>query len=141
MMMLDVNSAIRIPLSELQWNFVRAGGPGGQNVNKVASKAVLRWDVDASPSLPQEVKSRFRELQRRRITADGEFIISSQRHRAQDLNRQDCLEKLRTLLFQAAVAPKLRKQTKPTRAARHRRLAEKRHRARTKQTRRPPADE
>src|ERR1700680_1144228 len=91
--MLEVNPHIRIPDGEFQWTFVRSGGPGGQNVNKVASRAVLRWNVAASLSLPDEVKARLRAQQRRRMTAGGELILSSQRFRDQGRNIQDCLEK------------------------------------------------
>src|ERR1700726_2083264 len=100
--MLEINSQIGIPESEFEWTFVRSGGPGGQNVNKVASRAVLRWNVGASPSLPEEVKARFRGQQRRRVTAGGELVLSSQRFRDQGRNVQDCLEKLRAMLLQAA---------------------------------------
>ena len=100
--MLDVTEQIRIPDDEFEWSFVRAGGPGGQNVNKVASKAVLRWQVVESPSLPEEVKRRFCTQQRRRITGEGEFLLNSQRYRDQERNRQDCLDKLRELLLLAA---------------------------------------
>src|SRR5881296_3941110 len=104
-----------IPQWELQWTFVRSGGPGGQNVNKVASKAVLRWNVANSPSLPEEVKARLRAQQNRRITNEGELILTSQRFRDQERNRQDCLEKLRELVLRAAKPTKRRKPTKPTR--------------------------
>src|SRR6266498_1823876 len=120
--MLDVNAQIRIPEEEFAWSFVRSGGPGGQNVNKVASKAVLRWDLAASPSLPEEVKMRFRTLQRRRITTEGELVLSSQRFRDQDRNRTDCLEKLREMLLAATMVPKARKPSKPRRGAREARL-------------------
>src|SRR5438445_12419898 len=104
--MVEVNEQIRIPESELEWSFVRSGGPGGQNVNKVASKAVLRWDLAGSPSVPEEVKARLRTLQRRRVTTEGVLVLNSQRFRDQDKNRQDCLDKLREMLLQAAVAPR-----------------------------------
>jgi ribosome-associated protein len=139
--MLHIDQVIRIPLSEFHWSFVRAGGPGGQNVNKVATKAVLRWNVESSPSLPAEVKSRFRVQQHRKMTTGGEFIITSQRYREQERNRQDCLEKLVMLLREAAATPKPRKRTKLPRAAHHRRLEDKRRRARTKLTRRSPSEE
>src|SRR3989440_4040336 len=100
--MLEINNWLRIPATEFQWTFVRAGGPGGQNVNKVASKAVLRWDLAGSPSVPDDVKARLRTQQRRRINAAGEFLLSSQRYRDQGRNVEDCREKLRELLLQAA---------------------------------------
>ena len=139
--MLIVNEHIRIAEEELHWSFVRSGGPGGQNVNKVASKAVLRWDLAGSPGVPEAVKSRLRTLQRRRITQDGELLITSQRWRDQDRNRQDCLEKLRDMLLEAATVPRPRKVTKATRGSRERRLANKRHRSSAKQLRRQPVDD
>src|SRR5438552_1198077 len=119
--MLTVNAEIQIPDDELHWSFVRSGGPGGQNVNKVASKAVLRWDLAASPGVPEAVKARLRTLQRRRITNDGELIVTSQRWRDQDRNRQDCLDKLREMLLEASAVPQPRRATKATRGSRERR--------------------
>jgi ribosome-associated protein len=139
--MLVVNERIQVPESEFQWTFVRSGGPGGQNVNKVASKAVLRWSVADSSSLPEPVKARFRAQQRRRITGAGDLVLSSQRYRDQDRNREDCLEKLRGWLLQAVTPPKPRRPTRPTRGSREQRLQEKRHRASTKTRRRRPAEE
>ncbi len=139
--MLEVNERIRIPDSELHWSYVRAGGPGGQNVNKVASKAVLRWDVASSPSLPLDVKARFQSQLRARLTTEGELLITSQRYRDQERNRQDCLDKLRELIVRATVVPKRRKATRPTRGSQARRLEGKRHRASVKGSRRSPGAE
>src|SRR5439155_16911379 len=139
--MLEINNQIRFPEGEFRWALVRAGGPGGQNVNKVASKAVLRWDLIGSPSLPAEVKARLRAQQRRRITNEGELVLNSQRFRDQEKNRQDCLDKLRELVRRAATPPKLRKPTRPTRGSRKARLREKRHRSTVKLSRRRPAEE
>jgi ribosome-associated protein len=139
--MLEINDAIRIPDSEFRWSFVRAGGPGGQNVNKVASKAVLRWDLVASPSVPADIKSRLLTQQRRRITSEGELLLNSQRFRDQEKNRQDCLDKLREMLRLAAKRPRPRRPTKPTRGSRAARRREKRHRATIKAARRRPAEE
>jgi ribosome-associated protein len=139
--MLEVNDAIRIPETEFSWSYVRSGGPGGQNVNKVASKAVLRWDLAASPSLSERVKQRFRTLQRRRVTTEGEFVLSSQRYRDQERNREDCLEKLREYLLEAAFEPKERRPSKPTRGSKERRLAEKKHRSGARAARRVSADD
>src|SRR5437667_1855775 len=100
--MFFITPLLQIPDDEFTWSFVRSGGPGGQNVNKVASKAVLRWDLAASPSLPDDVKSRLRSQQRRRITSEGELVLSSQRFRDQERNRQDCLDKLREMVLAAA---------------------------------------
>jgi ribosome-associated protein len=140
--MFEINQQIGIPEEEFAWSFVRSGGPGGQNVNKVASKAVLRWDVAATPSLPADVKERFLAQQRQRLTTEGELVLTSQRYRDQDRNRQDCLEKLRALVLQAVAVPKVRKKRKrPSRAAKEARLREKKHRATTKSGRRRPAEE
>jgi ribosome-associated protein len=136
--MIEVSTTIRIPEEEFTWTFVRSGGPGGQNVNKVASKAVLRWDLAASPSLPEELKARLRTLQRRRVTREGVLVLSSQRYRDQDRNRQDCVEKLAEMLRAASVVPRKRRPSKPTRAARERRLQDKRKRADVKRGRRTP---
>jgi ribosome-associated protein len=134
--MLSINATIQVPDSEFDWSFVRSGGPGGQNVNKVASKAVLRWDVRASPSLPDDVKARFLAQQKQRITTEGEIVVTSQRYRDQERNRQDCLDKLQAWLVQATVLPKKRRPTKPSRSSKARRLADKRHRSATKSSRR-----
>ena len=139
--MFEINTQLRIPDGELRWTFVRSGGPGGQNVNKVASKAVLRWNLTASPSLPEDVKARFRAQQRNRITADGDLIVTSQRFRDQERNKEDCLEKLRHMILQAIMIPKPRKPSKPGRAARERRLHLKRHRSEVKKTRRGVVEE
>jgi ribosome-associated protein len=139
--MLVINDEICIPESELRWSFVRAGGPGGQNVNKVASKAVLRWDLAGSPSMPADIKGRLFAQQRGRITSEGEVILASQRFRDQAKNRQDCLDKLRELVRRAATPLKPRKSTRPTRGSRAARLREKRHRSTIKLGRRRPAEE
>jgi len=135
--MLLVNETIRIRLKELRFSFSRSSGAGGQNVNKVNSKATLRWDVLGSPSLPDDVRDRFLRSYSRRITADGEFVLSSQRFRDQGRNVADCLEKLRAMLAEVAVARRPRKRTRPTRAAVERRLTGKqRSSAKKKQRRR-----
>jgi ribosome-associated protein len=138
--MLEINDRLSIPEDEFAFTYVRSGGPGGQNVNKVASKAVLRWNVVASPSLPVDVKSRLQQQQRRRITGDGDLLISSQRYRDQERNRLDCLEKLAAMLRAAAVAPKTRRKTKPSRGSHERRLAAKKRRSALKATRRIQED-
>jgi ribosome-associated protein len=139
--MLAIDDRVLIPEDEFEWSYVRSGGPGGQNVNKVASKAVLRWDLAGSPSLPEEVKVRLRAQQPGRITGAGELILSSQRFRDQERNRQDCLEKLGAMIRQALVVPRPRKKTKPSRGARQARLRDKRHRATAKAARRKPGAE
>jgi ribosome-associated protein len=139
--MLEINAHLRIPEDELEWTYVRSGGPGGQNVNKVASKAVLRWNVAASPSLPADVKARLRTAQANRITAGGDLVLTSQRYRDQERNRQDCLDKLREIIARAAARPKARRKTKPTRGSQEARLRAKKRRAATKAGRRRGAEE
>jgi ribosome-associated protein len=139
--MLEINAAIRIPDSELEWTFVRSSGPGGQNVNKVASKAVLRWHLAASASLPDEVKTRLCRLQQKRITNEGDLVLTSQRYRDQGSNVADCLEKLRGYVLQATLVPKVRRPSRPTRGSREARLKEKRHRSTAKGRRRPSLDD
>jgi ribosome-associated protein len=139
--MFEINPHLCIADSEFQWAFVRSGGPGGQNVNKVASKAVLRWNVGASPSLPEEIKARLRTQQKNRITGQGELIISSQRFRDQERNKEDCLQKLRAMILQATTPPRPRKQSRPTRASKEARLETKRRRSQVKTRRRRPVEE
>jgi len=139
--MLEVTSHIRVPLDEFEWSFARSGGPGGQNVNKVASKAILRWKLDASPSVSDDVKERFRVRFPSRITTDGEVVISSELTRDQGRNREDCLEKLAAMLRSAAFAPKVRRPTKPSRAAKRRRVEAKRRQSLRKAGRRSPGGE
>ena len=135
---LIVNSRIRIPMSEFSFSYMRSAGPGGQNVNKVSTKVRLRWGVLESPNLPGTVKERFRTKYARRMTAQGEILITSQRTRDRSRNVDDCLEKLREMLAEAAVVPKPRKKTKPSKASREKRLQRKREQAAKKQRRRRP---
>jgi len=128
--------AIVIADAELEWSFVASGGPGGQNVNKVASKAVLRWRLAESVALPPEVKARFVVRQRNRITVEGDLVLSSQKTRDQAVNREDCLEKLRAMIREALIVPTVRKVTKPSKGAKRRRLADKKHRSDVKSSRR-----
>jgi ribosome-associated protein len=137
----QVTETIEIPETEFEWSFARSGGPGGQNVNKVASKAVLRWPVAASPSLPDHVKTRLIALNRRRVTIEGDLVLTSQRFRDQERNRQDCLDKLAELVREAAALPKPRRATRPSRGSKLRRLAAKRHRSARKADRRIPGEE
>jgi len=130
--MLIVNSRLRIPLSEFEFSFARSSGPGGQNVNKVNSKAWLRWPVVASPSLPEAVRTRFMAKHRNRVTAEGHLLLNSQRYRDQGRNISDCLDKLRAMLAEAATPPVRRKKTKPSRGSIERRLEGKRETSRKK---------
>jgi ribosome-associated protein len=136
-----INAQIAIPRSELRFSFVRSSGPGGQNVNKVASKAVLRWAVARSGSIPDHVRARFVGKFRRRINDRGELVIASQRYRDQARNVEDCLNKLRELVLTAATLPKPRKKSKVPKAAREARLQQKRIAAAKKQQRKPPRPE
>ncbi len=125
-----------IPIDEFHFAFSRSSGPGGQNVNKVNSKATLRWQARGSPSLPSDAWDRLQQRYRRRLTERGELVVSSQRFRDAGRNASDCLEKLRALLLEIAVPPKVRRPTKPSRASRVRRLEEKRLQKRRKESRR-----
>jgi ribosome-associated protein len=141
-MAMFVTETIQIPESEFHFTFARSGGPGGQNVNKVASKAVLHWDFAANTTLPVDVKTRFAEQNRWRITTDGVLVLDSQRYRDQGKNVADCLEKLRDMVLRALHVPKKRRPTKPSRSSRERRLQAKKHTAQRKTSRRRPgADE
>jgi len=135
---LFVSRSIQIPRSEFQFTFVRSSGPGGQNVNKVNTKACLRWDIVGTTNLPDGVRNRFLTKYRRRVTQDGELLLTSQRYRDQSRNVADCLEKLTELIQSVAVAPKIRKKSKPSRASRERRLKAKREQSGKKQARRKP---
>ncbi|MEO7251819.1 MAG: alternative ribosome rescue aminoacyl-tRNA hydrolase ArfB [Arenimonas sp.] len=135
MHMLEITAAIAIAEDELIERFVRASGPGGQNVNKVSSAVELRFDAAQSPSLPEPVRVRLLARRDRRITGDGVIVISAQRFRTQERNRQDARERLAALLLAATVAPKKRIATKPTKGSKERRLSGKRERAEVKNTR------
>ena len=136
--MLEVNHRIRIPDSEFTFAFSRSGGPGGQNVNKVSSKAQMTWDVTQSPSVPEDIRERFLLRYKRRITKEGTLLITSQRYRDQGRNTQDCLNKLVELLLSIAVLPTKRKATAPSRGAKQRRLKDKQVRSDKKQARQRP---
>jgi ribosome-associated protein len=131
-----VTDHISIDEREIEESFVRSSGPGGQNVNKLATAVQLRFDVRGSPSLPAEVRARLERLAGTRMTRDGVLIIIAQRHRTQARNREDALERLVELVSRAAVAPRLRRPTRPTAAARKRRVQAKKHRAGVKRLRR-----
>jgi ribosome-associated protein len=134
--LLVVNSRIQIPREEFHFTFARSSGPGGQNVNKLNTKAILRWAITTSQSLPEDVRQRFLSQFRSRVTGDGELVIASQQFRDQSRNVADCLERLRAMLFSVAVAPRPRKRTKPSRGSIERRLKTKRARSQKKSVRR-----
>jgi len=133
--MLQVSPTIRIPDSELSETFVRASGPGGQNVNKVASAVELRFDVAHSPSLPEPLRARLLARRDRRLTADGVLVIQANRFRDQARNRDDARTRLAEIVRAALHVPKKRVATKPTRASQERRIAQKKRRAQHKQGR------
>lgn len=133
--MIRVNAEISIEERELEERFVRASGPGGQNVNKLASAVQLRFDVRGSPNLPDDVRARLERLAGRRLTRTGVIVIIAQRHRTQERNRQDALDRLIELIQRAAVAPIPRRATRPTRGSRERRLESKKRRSSIKDLR------
>jgi ribosome-associated protein len=135
-MSLEITSSLSIPDTDLSFAFIRASGPGGQNVNKVSSAVQLRFDMVGTTVLSDAVKSRLRALAGRRVTEDGAIVITARNQRSQDQNRREALERLAELIGKALVAPKARKATKPTRASRERRLEGKVRTQQTKQTRR-----
>ncbi|MFN3891082.1 MAG: alternative ribosome rescue aminoacyl-tRNA hydrolase ArfB [Beijerinckiaceae bacterium] len=136
--MIRITRSIAIDESELQENFVRASGPGGQNVNKVASAVQLRFDVAHSPSLPDDVRARLARLAGRRLTNEGVLILNADRFRTQERNRADALDRLVALIREAAVRPVARIATKPSRAAKKKRVDEKKRRSDVKRRRSAP---
>ncbi len=124
-----------IPDEELEWKFIRATGPGGQNVNKVASAVQLRFHLEANASLPAAAKERLRRLAGRRLLDDGSLLIVARAERSQERNRSEALERLAALIRAALVEPKTRKRTRPTRASKQRRLDDKKRRGEAKRTR------
>ena len=139
--MIRITDRISIDESELEERFVRASGPGGQNVNKLSSAVQLRFDVRRSPSLGADTRARLEQLAGRRLTRDGVLVIMAQRHRTQERNRQAALDTLVALIERAAEPPIPRIATRPTASSRRRRLQAKTHRARIKQTRTIPRDD
>lgn len=121
-MPVEISASVSIPDRDLAWSFVRASGPGGQNVNKVATAAQLRFDLAGTDSLEPAVKQRLRSLAGRRVSEEGALIIVARNQRTQEANRREALERLTDLVRRALVPPKVRKATRPTRASRERRL-------------------
>jgi ribosome-associated protein len=139
--MLVVNEQIAIPMDEFRFEFSRSGGPGGQNVNKVQSRAVVRWNPATSPSLPEPVKARLLGALASRLTVDGDLLVGSQLTRDQGRNIADCLAKVRRLILAAATPPKVRRPTRPTLGSRLRRAEDKARRSVAKRRRRRPESE
>jgi ribosome-associated protein len=124
-----------IPDEDLEWKFIRASGPGGQNVNKVSSAVQLRFLLDRNTTLPPAVKNRLRRLAGRQLNADGSILIAARSERSQEQNRREALARLEALIGAAEVAPKVRKKTRPTRGSQERRIETKKQRGNTKRGR------
>ncbi len=138
---LSINSAITIPAGELATTFVRSAGPGGQNVNKVNTKAVLRWAVRHSPSLPPAVRNRFLAKYGNRVNNEGELVLTCDEHREQARNLAASREKLRAMILSVLTPPRRRVKTKPTKGAVERRLQSKQRKSEKKQSRRSGGEE
>ena len=137
--MIRVTSTFAIPDRDIDEKFVTSSGPGGQNVNKVATAVQLRFDIDQSTSLPQSVKERLKKLAPNQITNENVLIIESSHHRSQEQNRQSAREKLAEMVRKALYPPKKRKSTRPTRSSEEQRLESKHIRSRKKQLRKSPS--
>lgn len=138
--MITITRSLSLDEKEVQFVFVRASGPGGQNVNKVSTAVQLRFDVGNSPSLPGDVRTRLIRIAGRRITRDGILIIDARQYRTQERNREDAVARLVALIQRAVERPKPRKKTKPSRAAKERRIESKKQRGKVKQARRSVSD-
>jgi ribosome-associated protein len=136
--MIHISPDIVIPEEEIVLEFVRASGPGGQKVNKTATAVQLRFDVANSPSLPDDVRRRLIKVGGKRITDDGILILRARRHRTQERNRQDAIDRLRELIERASRRPKIRRRWKPSTSSKRRRLESKRRQGQKKRWRRPP---
>ena len=138
--MIRITDRIVIQDEEISLSFIRASGPGGQNVNKVSTAAQVRFDVTGSPSLPQAVKNRLRRLAGRRLTADGVLVLDARQFRTQQMNRDDAIRRLTALIREAAIPPKRRVRTRPTAGSLQRHRAAKERRSGIKRVRGKPAD-
>ena len=134
-MPLNITPSIVIPDDELEWKFIRASGPGGQNVNKVSSAVQLRFLLPVNSSIPVAARNRLRTQAGQKILDDGTILVSARSERSQEQNRRDALEKLSLLIQGALVEPKIRKKTRPTKASKERRIESKKRRGTTKQAR------
>jgi ribosome-associated protein len=134
--MIKISSQVTIEENELIFSFIRSSGPGGQNINKVATAVQLRLDVAHSPSLTEEVKSRLTRLAGRRMTVDGTFLIEAKRYRTQEQNKEDAIGRLVKLIQKAVIKPKKRIQTRPSRSSKEKRLKEKKRKGEIKNYRR-----
>ncbi len=130
--MLIITDTLQIPIAEFSFQYARSSGPGGQNVNKVNTKVLLRWPITTSASLPESVRQRFLAAYGNRVNAEGELLITSTRYRDQKRNQEDCLEKLTEMLRAVAKPPVKRRKTKPTRGSKERRLKDKKQRGERK---------
>jgi ribosome-associated protein len=139
--MIDVTSSVKIDESELQLDYIRASGPGGQNVNKVSSAVQLRFDVRASPNLAAEVKERLARLAGSRMTLEGVLIIEAKRYRSQEQNRLDAINRLVVLIQKALEKPEIRRKTRPSLSARVARVDAKKRKGAIKRTRREKVGE
>ena len=138
--MIKITETFRIDERELQFEYIRASGPGGQNVNKVATAVQLRFDITNSPSLASDLKGRLIQLSGNRVNADGVLLIEAKRFRTQDRNREDAILRFTELLKKASIAPRKRTKTKPTRASKEKRLKAKKIKGEVKSLRRKPSD-
>jgi ribosome-associated protein len=134
--MIPITARLAVSEEELVFEYIRASGPGGQNVNKVSTAVRLRFDARRSPSLPEDVRDRLEKLAGKRLTDEGVLVIDARRFRTQEQNRTDALARLRELIARATVAPKRRRATKPTRSSVERRLKGKQRRGEKKHLRR-----
>ncbi len=138
---LHINDEVHIPAAELQFSYARSAGPGGQNVNKVSTKAVLRWRVSTTPSLPEAVRRRFLSRYANRVNNEGELVLAADEHREQSRNTSACLDKLHAMIAAVLVAPRRRKKTRPSRAAVEKRIQKKQRNSEKKAGRRYRGEE